>query len=139
MKLGVFGDLRLQKDDAFLRVETGGQVVDHDLDAVLGDGAGVGVVAGQRVPVGDEVETVEGRIVLQADPVLQRAEIVADVQAAGGTHAADYALCFCFCSGCQSLSLQIFGVRPSCLRAAAYAVLNARPLLRLTPLPALTP
>src|SRR5712672_173486 len=117
MQFRMFGDLRLQKDDALLRIETGGQVVDHDLDAVLGDSAGVGVVAGQRVPVGYEVEAVVRRIVLQADPILQRAEIVADVQPAGGAHAADYSLCFCFRTSCQSVP---------CVRARA----EERPLVQ---------
>jgi len=94
MQLGVFADKRLLEDDGFFRIETGGEIVGGDFDGVLGDGAGVGVVAGEGVPVGDEVETVVGGIVLQADPVLERPEIVADVQAAGGAHAADDAIFF---------------------------------------------
>ena len=52
----------------------------------------IGVVAGEGVPVGDEVEAIVGGIVLQADPVLQRAEIVADVEASGGAHAGENAI-----------------------------------------------
>ncbi len=67
------------EDYGFLRVEAGGEIVGDDFDGVLRYGAGVGVIAGEGVPVGDEVETFVSRIVLQADPVLQRSEIVADV------------------------------------------------------------
>ena len=47
---------------------------------------GVGVVGGQRVPVGDEEEAIV--LVLQLDPVIQRAHEVSQVQLAGGAHAA---------------------------------------------------
>ena len=56
-------------------------------ERVFGDGRRIGVIAGEGVPVGDEVEAVIGGIVLQADPVLQRAEVVADVKTSGGAHA----------------------------------------------------
>ena len=52
----------------------------------------IGVVGGEGVPIGDEVEAFVLRIVLQANPILQCAEVVADVQASGGTHAAEDAL-----------------------------------------------
>src|SRR5216683_6945341 len=127
-------DLRLLKDDAFLRVEPDRQVVRGDFDHVLRHAARVRVVAGQRVPVGDEVEAVVGRIVLQAHPVLQRAEVVADMQPAGGPHAANDAftpsafregLFFRFRSVCQSLSLEI--LECGGLAAAFYGVVSARP------------
>ena len=50
---------------------------------------GVGVVGGQRVPVGDEEIALV--LVLQLDPVVQRAHVVAQVQLAGGAHAAQNA------------------------------------------------
>src|SRR5262249_49898481 len=84
------------KQDAFLRIEAGGEIVRDNLNRVLCDSTGVGVVAGQGVPVGDEVEAIVGGIVLQPDPVLQCAEVMADVQLAGRPHAADYALLLCF-------------------------------------------
>src|SRR5215471_9426092 len=80
VEFGVFGDKRLLENDGFLRVEAGGEIVGHDFDGVLRDGGGVSVVAGEGVPVGNEEETFVGWSILQADPVLQRAEIVADVQ-----------------------------------------------------------
>ena len=46
---------------------------------------GVGVVARQRVPVGDEVEAVV--LLLQRHPVAERADQVAEVQLAGRPHA----------------------------------------------------
>ena len=57
MEFAVFGDQRLLEDDRFLRVEAGGEVVGDNFDGVLGDGAGVGVVAGEGVPVGYEIKT----------------------------------------------------------------------------------
>ena len=87
MEFGVFGDEGLDEDYGFCGVEAGGQVIDADLDGVFGDGGGVGVIAGEGMPVGDEVEAVVGGIVLQADPVLEGAEEVADVETAGGAHA----------------------------------------------------
>ena len=95
MEFGVFGDERLLEDDGFLRVEAGGEIVGDDFDGVLRDGGSVGVVGGEGVPVGDEVEAVVIWIVLQANPVFQRAEIVADVEFAGWAHAAEDALFGC--------------------------------------------
>ena len=91
MEFGVFGDEGLQEDDGFRGIEAGGEEVDGDLDGVFGDGGGVGVIAGEGVPVGDEEKAVVGGIVLQVDPVLESAEVVADVQASGGAHAGENA------------------------------------------------
>ena len=71
---------------AALGIETRGKVIDHDLKRVLLDAAGVGVIRGQGVPVGDEKEAVV--LVLQAHPVAQGADVVAEVELSGGTHAA---------------------------------------------------
>src|SRR6266481_7373968 len=89
MEFGVFGDLGLEEDCGFGGVEAGGQEVDGDLQGVFGDGGGVGVVGGEGVPVGDEVETFVRGIGLELDPVLQGAEVVADVETSGGAHAGD--------------------------------------------------
>ena len=48
---------------------------------------GVGVVARQRVPVGDEVEAVVA--VLQRSPVVQRADEMTEVQFSRRAHARD--------------------------------------------------
>ena len=50
----------------------------------------LGRVGGQRVPVGHEVEAVE--VVLEPHPVVQGAEIVAEVQPAGRPHPRQHAL-----------------------------------------------
>ena len=89
MEFGVFGNERLLEDDGLRGVEAGGEIVDGDLQRVFGDGGGVGVVAGERVPVGNEIETFVGRIGLKLDPVLKSAEVVADVETAGGAHAGE--------------------------------------------------
>ena len=47
---------------------------------------GVGVVGGQRVPVGNEKETVV--LILHTNPVLERADIVAEMELAGRAHSA---------------------------------------------------
>ena len=92
MEFGVFGDLGLQDDCGFGGIEAGGQEVDGDLQGVFGDGGGVGVVGGEGVPVGDEVETFVRGIGLELDPVLQGADVVAEMQLAGRAHAAEDAL-----------------------------------------------
>ena len=89
VEFGVFGNQGLQEDDGFLRVEAGGQIVDGDLQGVFGNGRGIAVVGREGVPVGDEIQAVVGGIVLETDPVLERAEVVADVQASGGAHAGE--------------------------------------------------
>src|ERR1700722_7163619 len=88
-------NLRLLKDDALFRVEPCRKVVGNDLNRILGDLRCVRVIAGQRMPVGNEVEAVVLRIVLQPNPILQRAKIMPDVQPSRGTHPADYALGLC--------------------------------------------
>jgi hypothetical protein len=61
------------------------------LQNIVGGRGGVGVIAGQGVPVGYEIEAVVSGIVLQFDPILESAEIVADVEAPGGAHARENA------------------------------------------------
>src|SRR5262249_7954700 len=108
MQFSVFGDERLLEDDGLFRVEARGEVVRDNFDGVLRDGRSVRVIAGERVPGGGEVETFVGRkwrvasgewranpfgcgndLVLQADPVFERAEIMADVEFSGRPHAGD--------------------------------------------------
>ena len=91
MQFGVFDDLRLLEDGGFGGVETGGEVVDGDLQHVLGDRRSISVIGGERVPVSDEVEAIVRRIGLKLDPVLQRPEVVADVQPTSGAHAGENA------------------------------------------------
>ena len=64
------------------------QSIEHVPD-VLRDVAGLVVVRGERVPVGDEEQA--RVLVLQPDPVLERAVVVAEVQRARGAHAGENA------------------------------------------------
>ena len=67
------------KSVALVRVEAGGEPVDHHVVDVALDDLALFVVRGQRVPVGDEEEALV--LVLQAHPVLERAVVVAEVHA----------------------------------------------------------
>ena len=64
-------------------------IIEHHLDRILFNPGGVGVVAGQSVPVGDEKVRVV--TVLQLNPIGERAHVIAEVQFSGGTHAAQHA------------------------------------------------
>ncbi len=52
----------------------------------------VGVVGGQRVPIGDKEKAVI--LVLQAHPIAQCPDVIAEVQLSGGSHAAQDAAFF---------------------------------------------
>ena len=85
VQFGSLADVGLAVDGAFFRVEAGAHPVHHHVAHVLGQLGGVGVVAGKGVPVGHEEEGF--MVVLHVYPVLEGAEIVADMQRAGGAHA----------------------------------------------------
>ena len=89
VELGVLEDLALQEEHTARGVEAGGQVVEHHVQGVGRNPRGVGVVRGQRVPVGDEEVALVLGGVLQLDPVGQGAHVVAQVELAGGAHAAE--------------------------------------------------
>jgi hypothetical protein len=78
--------MALNEDGGFFRIESGGQVVQGDVEGFELEAARIGVVRGQRVPVGDEEVALV--LVLQLDPVGQGAHVVAQVELAGGTHSA---------------------------------------------------
>ena len=82
-------DVALHEEHGLLRVEAGGEVVEDDFAGVRRDVGGVGVVGGQGVPVGDEEVALVLAAVLQLDPVGEGAHVVAEVQLAGGAHAAE--------------------------------------------------
>ena len=90
VQLGVLGHHRLHEDRAPLGVDAGADPVGDVVDRVGDELRGVGVVAGQRVPVGDEVEAVV--VALQRHPVLERADQVPEVQLPGRAHARHHAL-----------------------------------------------
>jgi hypothetical protein len=76
----------LNEQGAFFRIETGTEPIDHHFIDITGNGAGVFVVAGQGVPVGNKEKTVV--FVLHADPVGQGAVQIAQMKRAGGPHTA---------------------------------------------------
>jgi hypothetical protein len=88
-ELGMLGHQRLDEEGALLGIEAGGNPVGDHFVGVLDDRSRVRVLAGQGVPVGDEVEAVV--LLLQRDPVAERADQMAQVQPAGRPHAGDNA------------------------------------------------
>ena len=85
----MLGHVALDEDGGFLGIEPGGQVIESDVDGFQLEAAGVGVVGGQGVPVGDkEVALVLGGV-LQLDPVGQCAHVVAQMQLACGAHSTE--------------------------------------------------
>ena len=85
IQLGVLRHERLGEERALLRIETGADPIGDVLVGVGRQLAGVGEIAGQRVPVGDEIKRVV--LILERDPVAERADQMAEVQPAGRTHA----------------------------------------------------
>ena len=80
----------LHKQRRPIRIEPGTEPIERDIESVLFHVRGVGVIGGQGVPVGDKEITFI--LALQTHPVVERAHVVAQVQLAGGTHAAQHAL-----------------------------------------------
>src|SRR5438445_5211385 len=76
MELGVLGHERLDEQRRAVRVEARAEPVRHHLYRVARDRGRIGVV-GEGMPVRDEVVALV--CVLQLDPVVERAEIVAQV------------------------------------------------------------
>ena len=70
-------------------IEAGGDPVRRHVVGVGDDLGCVGVVARERVPVGDEVEAVV--LVLERRPVLQRADEMPEMELTGRAHAGDNA------------------------------------------------
>src|SRR6184192_2023604 len=87
MQLRVLGHVRLDEERRDSGVEARGQPVDEHLADVLLKRRRLVVAGGEHVPVGDEEEAVV--LVLQLDPVAQRAVVVAEVQPTGGPHAGE--------------------------------------------------
>ena len=85
VKLGVLGHMGLYEEYGLRRVDAGCQPVDGHFPYVLLHDFRRVVVRGERMPVGHEVQALE--LVLQPDPVLEDAVIVAQVQGPGRAHA----------------------------------------------------
>src|SRR5262249_51773216 len=92
MQFRVLRHQRLQKNGGLGRVEARGQKIDRDLQRVLSDSGGIRIIRRQRVPVHHAKKAIVSRIRLQPHPVLQRAEIVPDVQPPCRSHAAQNAI-----------------------------------------------
>jgi hypothetical protein len=86
----VLGHQGLHKEDAALRVQARRQPIERNILRVLAQVRGVSVIGGQGVPIGDKKVAVV--IVLQADPVVKGAHVVAEMQFAGRAHAAQHTL-----------------------------------------------
>jgi hypothetical protein len=85
VQLGVLGNVGLDEDGRALGIKAGGEEVEGDFADVLAEGLGVGVVGRQGVEVSDEKVAVV--VILQANPVIERAHVVAEMQASGWAHA----------------------------------------------------
>ena len=89
MQFGMLRHVRLDEHGAALGIEPGGQPVEQHFQRVFFDPRSVGVIGGERVPVGDEEKAIV--LVLHAHPVVQRADEVSQMQLAGGAHTAEHA------------------------------------------------
>ena len=83
----MFLHLGLDEDRRLGWVESCGEQISDRFERRIRDPRRIGVVGRQRVPVGDEVVAVVK--ILQTHPVPDRAEIVAEVDAAGRAKAAE--------------------------------------------------
>jgi len=89
-QLGVLRHQRLDEEGGPLGVEPGPEPVRPHLDGVAGHLAGAARIGGQHVPVGHEVEALE--LVLELDPVLERSQVVAEMELAGRSHPGQHAV-----------------------------------------------
>src|SRR5215475_7071941 len=78
----MFGHERLDEDGRLIRIEPGGQPVGDYRHRIFVDLRRVRVIAGERVPIGDEMVALVN--VLQLDPVFKRALVIAEVQTTRG-------------------------------------------------------
>ncbi len=98
----MFYDPGLNEESAFLWIESDAQPVDDHIGDIVQDLPGVTVIAGQRVPVGHEIETLVTIIILKIHPVFQRTVQVAKMKLSRGPHSTQYSFC------CQSASPSVF-------------------------------
>ena len=80
-------DLAVGEDGRAVGVDADGEVVRHEALDIAGQARGR-IAVGDRLVVGDEDEEL-GALLLQRDPVLERAEVVAEVERAGGAVAGE--------------------------------------------------
>ena len=82
----MFENLTLKKQHALLGIKACSEPIQGDFFDVLFDFRGVSVIRCEGVPVGDEEVALV--VLLELDPVGQGAHVVAEVELAGGAHAA---------------------------------------------------
>ena len=68
----------LNKDRRALRIDARGEPIDEQFADEFLDATGVRIVCRQRMPVGDEKESLV--LVLQHSPILERPQPIAEVQ-----------------------------------------------------------
>src|SRR5207247_2218415 len=81
--------MRLNEHGATVGIESGGQPVEQNVERILFDSRGVGVVRGKSVPVGDKEEAFI--LTLHTYPVVQSADKIPQMQFARGAHTAEHA------------------------------------------------
>ena len=89
MQFRVLGHFGLDEQRGDAGIQARGQPVDGHGPDVLLELRGVLIAGGQRVPIGNE--EIAFVLVLQLDPILQRAVKIAQVQLAGRPHAGEHA------------------------------------------------
>jgi hypothetical protein len=82
MKLHYLRDMGLDKKDAFLRVKPSRQPVEHHLIYIFLQATGI-FQCGQSMDINDAIDAII--LILKADPILQRSQVVPQVLPAGGT------------------------------------------------------
>ena len=84
----VFGHQRLNEECRPFGIETRGEPVGRHVEGARHDLRGVGVIAGERMPVGDEIEAIV--LILKGGPIIQRSDKVPEVQLSGRAHARNH-------------------------------------------------
>ena len=87
MQFGMLRHMRLDEHGAALGIEPGGKPIEQDFYGILLYLRSIGVVGGERVPVGDKKEALI--LVLHAYPVIECAHEIAQVQLPGRAHPAE--------------------------------------------------
>src|SRR5262249_18470484 len=90
VQFGGFGRERWDEHGRFIRVESSGEPRSDHRRGVFVDCRRGGVIAGERMPIGDEMVALV--YVLQLDPVFKRALVIAEVQTTRRAHSANDSL-----------------------------------------------
>ncbi len=103
VEFGVLRHMRLDEDGRLLGIESGGEPVESHFKDVGLDPRGISVIGGESMPVGDKEKAIV--FVLEPGPVLQRSDVVANVQFTCRSHAAEYAAVHSLFDFCRHLYL----------------------------------